>query len=149
MADERHQNEPLPRLEALHERLNYLFKRANVSSSTASLRQVEAWIRDQASKDDTGLIEPMTHGYLGFLLRGKQDNPSVKKLRALARYFDVPPAWLLGDFDGAEQSRLETGQPRVDILAAKARGLAPRDLAVVEKLVASLLEPDDRDPHGR
>ncbi len=141
MADATGQGRSLPRLAALKDRLEYLFQNVEIPGRQKSLRYMEKWIRDYASRDATGQTEPMTHNYLANLMRGEQDNPSMKKVVALARYFDVPPAYLLGDFDSADQ-------PRVAVLAAKARGLRERDLRVVEGLVDSLLQPDDRDPPG-
>ena len=136
----------LPRLATLQERLAYLFKTAQ---GQKSLRYVEKWIRDYASQDETGQTEAMTYNYLANIARGEQDNPSIKKIRSLAAFFDVKLSWLLGEFDDTDDEQDEVDKPEpplVAILAAKARGLGERDLRVVEGLVDSLLEPDDRDP---
>ena len=95
-----------------------------------------AQIREDANNDATGQSEPMTHNYLASLLRGEQDNPSSKKIVALARFFNVPAGYLLGEFQSAQ----------VAVLAAKARGLGERDLRVVDNLVTSMLEPAKGDP---
>lgn len=133
---------PLPLFATLHERLRYLLAEHDVPADRNPTRYAADWIRDYANNDPTGQTEALTHTYLDHLLSGVQDNPSIKKIRGIARFFNVPPAYLLVDARPDAQDE----PPAVTVLTARARGLGSRDLRVVSKLVESLLRDDGDAP---
>jgi transcriptional regulator with XRE-family HTH domain len=80
--------------------------------------------------------------YLWQLRTGRRDNPTYKHLVALARYFDVSPAFF---FDEAESGRgaippeaaLAMRYDEIRQIAIEAAGLSPRSRQAIRDLIAS------------
>lgn len=49
--------------------------------------------------------EPISHSYIGQLRAGDKDNPTIKHLRALARFFGVPVEYFTNDEIAADVDR--------------------------------------------
>lgn len=143
-----HPNDP-ERLASMASRLNFLFETVREAHrGRYSYREVaEAITRDQGVK--------IGASYLHAICTGKQDNPGVQQVEAIAKFFGVRKSFLFGDgdVDGvAEQlehlrtaveakERLQDiddalSDPVVRIVALKARGLSADHLS----LVASVLD---------
>ncbi|WP_328459309.1 helix-turn-helix transcriptional regulator [Actinoplanes sp. NBC_00393] len=136
-------------LTSMQDRLNYLFETVRpVGKPRYSVREVaEAIKRDQSFE--------ISAAYINYICTGERENPGVQQVRALARFFGVPAAFLLGDGDpGAVARELEQlravvqfkeklqaaddamNDPGVRVIALKARGLSPSHL----KLVSTMLD---------
>lgn len=136
-------------LTTLRDRLNYLFETVRpVGKPRYSVREVaESIRRDQGFE--------ISAGYINYICTGERDNPGVQQVRALAQFFGVPAAFLLGDGDpGQTADELDQlraavqvkeklraaddamNDPGVRVVALKARGLSPSHL----KLVSAMLD---------
>jgi transcriptional regulator with XRE-family HTH domain len=74
----------------LNDRLAFLFDRIrDPGGDKYTLREVADAISAQAEAVPA-LIAPLSHTFLGQLCTGERDNPTVKQLRGLARFFGVP-----------------------------------------------------------
>ena len=91
-------------------------------------KEVAAAINARAEARGEGAT--VTNVYIWQLRTGRRDNPRYEVIRALAEFFDVPPAYF---FDTAESAEIER-----DLLALKAM----RDLRV-RAVVARLGEMSD------
>lgn len=157
--------------ESLADRLNYLFKavlapsgkpfthlevseacRAGLSHSEYAAARAAA----RAAGED-GPLASRTGGtdispaYLSLLRQGHRTNPTIQHLQALARFFEVEPAFFFDDrayrparqrLDDERASRMLrelAAHPAATLLAVRARGLAPEDLTMVHAYVEELL----------
>lgn len=119
--------------------------------------------REVADAINTAVGEPtITASYIHHLCTGRRTNPGTRQITALARFFRVPPGFLLGE-DAADTAAIVNelrqlrqqrdlqealDDPAVQILAMRARGLAPQHLQLVLDLVESVrkLEAPGVDP---
>ncbi|WP_158289874.1 helix-turn-helix domain-containing protein [Micromonospora sp. S4605] len=53
----------------------------------------------------TAAGEPISHSYIGQLRAGDKDNPTIKHLRALARFFGVPVEYFTNEETAADVDR--------------------------------------------
>jgi len=140
-----------PSLETLADRLDYLFRTVHPANrGPYSLREVA-----EAVTADGEDISPQ---YIAFLKTGQRDNPTVKTITALAKFFGVPPGYLLGDGDTAkvtdELQRLSAARdvqealndPHIRILALRARGLSEPHLRLVLKMLDEVRQLEDSEP---
>ncbi|MEH1015056.1 helix-turn-helix domain-containing protein [Micromonospora sp. CPCC 206060] len=107
----------------LSERLNRVFDRIRkADGSRFSLREVADAV--------TAAGEPISFAYIGQLRNGEKDNPSLKHLRGLARFFGVPVEYFTSDTLADEVDR------ELDLAAAlrqvRARTIALRQSVVPE-----------------
>jgi transcriptional regulator with XRE-family HTH domain len=109
--------------DSLADRLNVLFERIRKpDKSRYSLREVADAI--------TAAGEPISHAYIGQLRSGEKDNPNLRHLRGLARFFGVPVEYFTSDevADGVDRE--------LDLAAAlhqvRARTVALRQSVVPE-----------------
>lgn len=106
------------------DRLNHLFDTVVPAGrgpySTAEVAQA---ITDQG--------EPVSGSYLWMLRKGQRDNPTLRHLNALAKFFGVPPAYF---FDQQVTEQVDTDlellvslrDAGVRNVALRASGLSPR-----------------------
>ncbi|MEU4422107.1 helix-turn-helix transcriptional regulator [Actinoplanes sp. NPDC024001] len=134
---------------SIRDRLNFLFETVRpVGKPRYSVREVA-----EAIKRDQGF--DISAAYINYICTGERENPGVQQIRALARFFGVPAAFLLDDGDQSHVTReldqlraaVEVTEklraaddamddPCVRVIALKARGLSPSHL----KLVSTMLD---------
>lgn len=117
----------------LARRLNRVFDRIRKpDGSRYSLREVADAV--------TTAGEPISFAYIGQLRNGEKDNPSLKHLRGLARFFGVPVEYFTSDVLAEEVNR------ELDLAAAlrqvRARTIALRQSVVpeAEQAIGALTE---------
>jgi hypothetical protein len=133
----------------MQDRLNYLFETVRPAGKPRySVREVA-----ESIKRDQGF--DISAAYINYICTGERENPGVRQVRALARFFGVPAGFLLGDGDQGHvareleqlraavqiKERLQAADdalndPGVRVVAMKARGLSPSHL----KLVSAMLD---------
>ncbi|MGH3718506.1 MAG: XRE family transcriptional regulator [Pseudonocardiaceae bacterium] len=62
--------------------------------------EVERWLAEKAAKDGDGLT--ISANYL-LLRNGQRDNPTLRNVQAMAKFFRVDPGYFLRDDDDSEQ----------------------------------------------
>jgi transcriptional regulator with XRE-family HTH domain len=77
---------------------------------------------------------PITRAYVSQLRTGKQTNPTLQVLRALASCLQVSVGWLVGD-DQLESGTVEDLQLRAATIGLSASGLSESSLAVLRGVV--------------
>ena len=77
---------------------------------------------------------PITRAYVSQLRTGKQTNPTLNVLRALAASLQVSVGWLLGE-DDLEPGAVEDLQLRAAVIGQSASGLSERSLAVLREVI--------------
>ncbi|MEV4554592.1 helix-turn-helix domain-containing protein [Nonomuraea wenchangensis] len=77
---------------------------------------------------------PITRAYVSQLRTGKQTNPTLQVLRALASCLQVSVGWLVGD-DHLESGAVEDLQVRAATLGLSASGLSEASLSVLRGVV--------------
>jgi transcriptional regulator with XRE-family HTH domain len=132
------------------ERLNYLFDTVLAPNQRAySNEDVAAAI----SGSDSGATISAT--YIWMLRKGQRDNPTLKHVEALARFFDVPPAYFFDDDVAATvASRLRLLDAMrnlgVERVALRAAGLSARSLSSLVEVIDRIREleglPKEPDP---
>lgn len=133
------------RSRTLAEKVDYLFR--NVRKPDAreySNDEVSAAIaRDQGVS--------VSSSYLWYLRTGQRDNPTLKHLTALARFFGVPAAYF---FDDEVSGRVEAdlallaamNDAGVRGVALRAAGLSPESLRTVYEVIARVSELEGKSP---
>jgi transcriptional regulator with XRE-family HTH domain len=92
--------DPAPR-GTFAERLDYLFKTVKPEHGPLTMDEVAARISAQGG-------ERVSSAYLSALRRGVRDNPSLRTIEALARFFGVPATYFVDDGTAKEvRSQLE------------------------------------------
>jgi transcriptional regulator with XRE-family HTH domain len=90
----------------LADKINKLFDRVRKPNGKPySSAEVAAWCQEHG-------VENFSRAYLAYLRNGQRTNPTQQHLAALARFFDVSPAYFFDD----EQSALISAQ--MDLVAA-------------------------------
>jgi transcriptional regulator with XRE-family HTH domain len=79
-----------PRPSSLAARLDKLFR-------TVRRADGKEFSHREVAEGITAAGESISHTYVGHLRSGKQDNPTLKHLRALARFFGVPVEYFTND----------------------------------------------------
>ncbi|MEV0197485.1 helix-turn-helix domain-containing protein, partial [Nonomuraea sp. NPDC050691] len=79
---------------------------------------------------------PITRAYVSQLRTGKQTNPTLQVLRALASCLQVSVGWLVGEESlGAASAAVDDLQSRAAALGAAASGLSDGSLAVLRGVI--------------
>ncbi len=120
----------------LADKLDILFRvRHPPDRSEYTLDEVVEGIRRQGG-------EPLSRGYLLQLRSGLKDNPSIKHIQALARFFEVPPAYFLegetGERIKTQLASEATQDPRVSYLALLASYLSQESFEALEQMAERL-----------
>jgi transcriptional regulator with XRE-family HTH domain len=103
----------------------------------------------------TAAGEPISHSYIGQLRAGDKDNPTLRHLRALARFFGVPVEYFTSDVVAAEVNReldvlAALKELRVQTVALRQSVLpeAKRSLAQLSRIMDAIRELDQGDAPG-
>jgi transcriptional regulator with XRE-family HTH domain len=135
----------LPRTFA--DKLNHLFATVHRSNRGAySNDEVAAAI----SQGGTGISAT----YIWMLRRGDRDNPTLRHLEALAKFFGVPPAYFLDDELAAkvdEQLSLVVAMKNAGVrsLALRMADLSEQSLAPIAEVIERVRELESRKDHRR
>ena len=120
---------PSPRV-SLADRLDHLFTSVrHPDGREYSHREVA----EAVSTDGAAEGVSISHSYIGMLRKGERDNPTVKHLEGIARFFGVPVAYFFNQDTAAEVDR------DLDQLRAL-KELRVRALALRQTLPANLAE---------
>jgi transcriptional regulator with XRE-family HTH domain len=99
--------------------------------------------------------EPISHSYIGQLRAGDKDNPTLRHLRALARFFGVPVEYFTSEAVAAEVNReldvlAALKELRVQTVALRQSVLpeAQRSLAQLSRIMDAIRELDQGDASG-
>lgn len=85
---------------------------------------------------------PISGSYIWLLRKGQRDNPTLKHLEGLARFFGVPPAYF---FDDQVRERVNAEMSLLTALRdAKVQRIALRAAGLSEKSLKSISEVIDR-----
>jgi transcriptional regulator with XRE-family HTH domain len=143
-----------PRLRTLAEKLNYLFQTFHPGQEDPySSRHVASAITAAAhARGDTKY--EITHSYISLLRSGERDNPTMKHLEALARFFGVPVSYFFADDDAARRIEDQLsllaamGDVGVREVAFRAAGLSPESLETITEVLRQVrkLEGLEQDP---
>jgi len=98
-----------------------------------SMDEVAAGIAEQGS-------EPVSASYLWMLRKGQRDNPTIKTVEAIARFFGVPPAYFFDDeLTGKVDEQLELlakmRDAGLESLGLRAGELSPESRAAVARII--------------
>jgi transcriptional regulator with XRE-family HTH domain len=103
----------------------------------------------------TAAGEPISHSYIGQLRAGDKDNPTLRHLRALARFFGVPVEYFTSDVVAAEVNReldvlAALKELRVQTVALRQSVLpeAQRSLAQLSRIMDAIRELEQGDSSG-
>lgn len=143
-----------PEGRSIAERLDHLFRTFHKRDGKEySHREVERELRDRFG-------EQLSHAYIGQLRAGRQDNPTIKALRALAMFFGVPVDYFVSEAVAREVDKeLQLAaqlvelrdHPSLGTLVVRARGLSDRSLesviAIMDRVreIEGLPPPSDRE----
>ena len=114
------------------------------------------------TNSDVAAATDISGSYIGYLRKGIRDNPSIEAVQALARFFGVPPSYLVDDERDEErlasiEAQLKLVQalknPGIKQLAmrAAAADLSPTGLEAIAAMIDEVrkLEQAARKPHRR
>lgn len=111
--------------------------------------------REYSNEEVAALVsqqgETISASYLWYLRTGQRDNPTLKHLTALARFFGVPAAYF---FDDEVSGRVEAdlallaamNDAGVRGVALRAAGLSPESLRTVYEVIARVSELEGKSP---
>ncbi|NJP89403.1 XRE family transcriptional regulator [Nonomuraea sp. FMUSA5-5] len=124
----------------LAEKLEYLFQHFHPRDrGPYSNDEVAAGIRKQGGPTISGT-------YIWYLRKGERDNPTIKHIEALAKFFEVPPRYFLEDDPAiTEQLMLLNAMRDADVkaMAMRAVGLSAESLASIREVVDRMRELED------
>lgn len=87
----------------LAEKINRLFETIHPPDRGPwSNQDVERWLTERAAVDGDGLT--ISANYLLMLRNGQRDNPTMRNVQAMAKFFQVDPGYFLRDDDDTEQT---------------------------------------------
>lgn len=147
-------SEESPPGRTLADKLNHLFQTFHPGQSEPySARHVASAITAAAHAEGDVKYE-ITHSYISLLRSGERDNPTMKHLEALARFFGAPVSYFFAD--GAAATRIEEqrvlltamADAGVREVAFRAAGLSTESLETITEVLRQVrkLEGLDQDP---
>lgn len=90
-----------PRARTLADKINRLFATIHPPDRGPwSNQDVERWLSEHAAED--GLT--ISANYLALLRNGQRDNPTMRNVQAMAKFFQVDPGYFLRDDADTEQT---------------------------------------------
>ncbi|MDH6135491.1 transcriptional regulator with XRE-family HTH domain [Kitasatospora sp. MAA4] len=119
-------------------KLNTLF-RAVVSASGGP------YSTDEVARTITAAGVPISASYIWLLRKGQRDNPTLKHIEALAKFFGVPPAYFFDDgITATVNAELELlvalRDAKVQRVALRAAGLSPESLHSIGEVIERVRE---------
>lgn len=129
--------------QTLADRLNHLFAMARPTGAD----------REPSGKE-VAAASGVSEAHVSELRRGIKTNPSIRVICALAGFFDVRPAYLLGEPAAVEEvnAELELRRAMNDVqvhdIAMRAAGLDPNQRAAMQRLLAETIRKHDADGVG-
>lgn len=114
-------------------KLNHLFETVvPVGGGTYSTEEVARAI-------SSGSVS-ISGSYIWLLRKGQRDNPTLKHIEALARFFGVPPAYFFEDqvakaVDRELELMVALRSAGVQHVALRAAGLSPRSLRTIKEII--------------
>ncbi|MFJ6885329.1 helix-turn-helix domain-containing protein [Streptomyces californicus] len=96
---------------------------------------------------------PISSSYIWLLRKGQRDNPTMRHLEGLAKFFGVPPAYFFDDeVTGQVDKQLDLlhamQDSRVRSLALRAEGLSAASLDALLALVHEVRRMNELPPKG-
>ncbi|REK85358.1 XRE family transcriptional regulator [Streptomyces inhibens] len=98
---------------------------------------------------------PISGSYIWLLRKGQRDNPTLRHLEGMARFFGVPPAYFFDDQVSAKVDADLTlltalRDSQVQQVALRTAGLSPRTLSSISEVIERVreLEGLPRKPAG-
>lgn len=136
-----------PQVRTLADKLNHLFATIHPSGRGP---YTNAEVEDAVRAAGGAISEQ----YIYLLRNGKRDNPTVKHLEALAKFFEVPPAYFLDDTFAeryASELRLLAAlrDAQVRKLALRAATVSPDALNAIAEVLEQLPETRAAGPAKR
>ncbi|MBO2455162.1 XRE family transcriptional regulator [Actinomadura barringtoniae] len=121
------------RQRTLAEKLNHLF-------ATVAPHGRGPYSNEEAAQAITLAGEPISGSYLWLLRKGQRDNPTLRHLEALAKFFGVPPAYFFDDETAAAVDAdlallIALKDLGVREVALRTAGLAPESLAMITEVI--------------
>ncbi|MFK4227085.1 helix-turn-helix domain-containing protein [Streptomyces sp. NPDC019890] len=124
--------------QSLADKLNHLFRTVvPAGRGPFSVEEVAKAITE------TGVS--ISGSYIWLLRKGQRDNPTLRHLTALAKFFGVPPAYFFDDEVTADVNAelgllvalRDTG---VQMVALRAAGVSPKSLASIKEVIERVRE---------
>lgn len=139
---------------SLADKLNRLFETTRPADKGPwSNWEVERWLADRAVTDGDGLT--ISGNYLALLRNGQRDNPTMRNLQAIAKFFNIDPGYLLRDDEETEKTyadlelRAALDNANVRAIALRTHTLDPETQAwLVNTVMAMPPRPSPRRQRG-
>jgi transcriptional regulator with XRE-family HTH domain len=138
-----------PASTSLAERLDHLFR-------TVRREDGREFSHREVADAITASDEPISHSYIGQLRTGDKDNPTIKHLRALARFFGVPVEYFTREDVASDVDRelrtltaLKELQIRTVALRSTLLPEAERSLAELSRIIDVIREQDQDEEERR
>jgi transcriptional regulator with XRE-family HTH domain len=117
---------------SIPEKLDHLFK-------TVRRPDGREFTYDQVEKGTSGAV---SRSYVWKLRNGRNENPSLEVIEALARFFEVPVTYFFEGVDVPSQDAVAVANllrnPALRRLAERAQGLSPEHLELVGDFIEGL-----------
>jgi transcriptional regulator with XRE-family HTH domain len=136
-----------PRPGSLAAKIDHLFRTVRPRDREFSYEEVAAAVREAGGPTISGT-------YIAMLRKGVRDNPTLRHLEALARFFGVPAAYFHDEevtrrIDSELELLVALRDAGVKSIALRAAGLSPEGLAAIRGMVDHVRRveglPDDPD----
>ena len=138
----------------LAEKINRLFETIHPPDRGPwSNQEVERWLADRAALDGDGLT--ISANYLLLLRNGQRDNPTMRNVQAMAKFFQVDPGYFLRDDTDTEQTYLDLellgairDNEQVKSIALRAFNLDPEMREWLARMINDLPQGRNRRQRG-
>jgi transcriptional regulator with XRE-family HTH domain len=122
-----------PRPGSLAAKIDHLFQTVRPRDREFSYEEVATAVREAGGPTISGT-------YIAMLRKGVRDNPTLRHLEALARFFGVPAAYFHDDevtrrIDSELELLVALRDAGVKSIALRAAGLSPEGLAAIRGMV--------------
>ncbi|MCB5168258.1 helix-turn-helix domain-containing protein [Streptomyces bambusae] len=107
---------------------------------------------EEVARAITAAGVPISGSYIWLLRKGQRDNPTLRHLEGLARFFGVPPAYFFDDHVtetvNAELELLAAlREAQVQRVALRTAGLSPKSLKSISEVIERVRELEGLPPH--
>ncbi len=119
-------------------KLNHLFMRVRPAGR-------DRYTSEEVARAITASGIPISGSYVWLLRKGKRDNPTLRHVEGLARFFGVPPAYFFDDdvteaVDAELSLRVALQDAEVQRITLGAAGLSERSLKSIGDVIARVRE---------